>query len=337
MGSITAKAATFDRLGGAEVIVLDTVEVAAPGPGEIRIRINAIGLNRSEAMFRQGFHPIKPVLPSRLGYEAAGVVESVGEGVSLFTVGDRVSTLPVMSLNACGAYGEMFTVPAELAVPSPPELSDEQTAALWSSYMTAYGMIVELVKIEAGDWVLVTAASSSVGPPVLQMLRMQGARVIATTRNRAKVDAIRGMGAEHVIVTGEEDIVARVKEITGGAGVRFSFDPSGGPFVDALAEAAAPYGAIVLYGILDFTPVPLPVQHVVAKNLSIMGYAMLLDDRPERNERAISFIRDGVKRGVLKPLIAKRFALEQIREAAAFLDSMAQVGKVVVVPDHAPA
>ena len=325
----------FDRLGGAEVLALRDVDVPAPGPGEVRIAVGAIGLNRSEAMFREGWHPLKPQLPSRLGYEAAGRIESVGEGVSGFAPGDRVATMPVMAINARGAYGEMLTVPARLVVASPPELRDEEVAALWSSYMTAYAMLIELVKIAPGDWVLVTAASSSLGPPIFQMLVMLGARTIAVTRTRAKAAAILAMGAAHVIVTDEADLAAEVARITAGSGVRFVFDPIGGPIVDALARATAPYGTIVLYGVLDFAPVPLPIQPLIEKNLALVGFAMMLEDRPERNDRAIAFIRKGVSQGTLKPLVGKRFPLDKIGEAAAYLDSMQQIGKVVVAVDDA--
>jgi NADPH:quinone reductase-like Zn-dependent oxidoreductase len=334
MDVVHAKAAVFDHAGGADVIELRSVAVPAPQDGEVRVRINAIGLNRSEAMFREGWHPVQPDFPSRLGYEAAGVVESIGAGVTRFAAGDRVSTLPIMELNARGAYGEMFTVPAALVVESPPELSDEETAALWSSYMTAYGMVVELVKIEAGDWILVTAASSSLGPPIMQILAQLGARVIATTRGREKAEAIRAMGAEHVVVTGDEDLAERVMAITGGRGVRFVFDPVAGPLVETLAQVTQPYGAIVLYGVLDFEAAPLPIMPVIGKNLSIIGYAMMLEDQPERNERAIAFIREGVRAGTLKPLLGKRFPLDEIRNAARYFDSMQQIGKIIVVPDR---
>lgn len=330
--TVDVKAAVFEKLGGAEVIELKTVKQAPPGAGEIQIKVNAIGLNRSEAMWREGWHPLKPNFPSRIGYEAAGVVDAVGPGVTGFFVGDRVSTLPIMELNAFGAYAERFNAPIEYVVPSPKELSDEDVAALWSSYMTAYGMVIELVKVEKGDWAVVTAASSSLGAPVIQMLKMLGAKVIATTRGRDKADAVRAMGADHVIVTGEEDLVARVNEITGGAGANFAFDPIAGPIIETLAELMAPYGTIVLYGVLDFAPVNVPVMQLLPKNLSLLGYAMYLADRPERNARNIAFIRDGVAKGQLKPIIGKRFALDDIREACAYLDSMAQIGKVVVLP-----
>lgn len=328
-----ARAAIFDQLGDSSVIALRQVEVPEPGPGEIRIAVSAFGLNRSEAMFRQGWHPTKPVLPSRIGYEAAGRVESVGPGVTGFKVGDAVSTLPVMSINERGAYGEMFTVPASLARHNPPELSMMEAAALWSSYMTAYGGLVDLVTIRPGDFVLITAASSSVGPPAIQIVNMLGAKAIATTRQRDKADAVRAMGAHDVIVTDEEDIIARVNEITGGKGLQCVFDPIGGPLVAKLAEVTAPYGAIVIYGVLDFETGPLPVQALVQKNLSIHGYAMYLEDRPERNEQAIAFIRKGVAEGKLKPLLGRSFTLDQLVEACSYFDSMRHIGKVVVTVD----
>jgi len=330
-----ARAALFHEVGDSEVLRLEQVDVPEPGPGEIRLRISAFGLNRSEAMFRQGWHPVKPQLPSRIGYEAAGIVESVGQGVTEFAVGDHVGTLPIMELNPYGAWGELMIVPVHWATLTPPGLDALESASLWSSYMTAYAGLVDLVSIKVGNYVLVTAASSSVGPPAIQILKMLGARVIATTRGRTKGEAIRAMGADHVIVTDEEDLVRRVNEITGNAGVQFVFDPIGGPAIEQLTKITAPYGTIILYGVLSFDPAPLPLGDVVSKNLNLLGFAMMLEDRPERNARAIQFIRDGVKTGKLRPLIAKSFTLDEVVNASRYLDSMQQIGKVVVQVDHA--
>lgn len=325
-----ARAAVLHEVGGPDVLRLEHVEVPDPGPGEVRIRIAAFGLNRSEAMFREGWHPLKPVLPSRIGYEAAGIVESVGPGVADFAPGDAVSTLPTMDNNARGGYGELMTVPAGVLVHNPPELDMAHAAALWSSYITAYAGLVELAGVRAGDTVLVTAASSSVGPPAIQILKMLGARVIAVTRRRAKAARIAALGAEEVIVTDDEDLLGRIVALTAGKGVDVVFDPVAGPTIATLAEATAPYGSIILYGVLDFDATPLPVQALIEKNLSIRGYAMYLWDRPDRNTRAIAFIRDGVAKGLLRPLIDRRFGLDAIVEAARYLDSMDQIGKVVV-------
>jgi NADPH:quinone reductase-like Zn-dependent oxidoreductase len=325
-----AKAVVLYELGGPEVLRLQDIEVPDPGAGELRIRVAAFGLNRSEAMFREGWHPMKPDLPSRIGYEAAGIVESVGAGVTDFAPGDSVTTLPTMANNARGGYGEALIVPANVVVRNPPELDMAHAAALWSSYMTAYAGLVELAAVKPGDTVLVTAASSSVGPPAIQILNMLGARVFAVTRRRAKAEQIRALGADEVIVTDDEDLLARVTALTGGRGVDLVFDPVAGPMIQTLADATAPYGTIIVYGVLDFASAPLPLQALVEKNLSIRGYAMYLPDRPERNARAIAFIRDGVAKGKLRPLIGRRFALDEITAAARYFDSMDQIGKVVV-------
>jgi NADPH:quinone reductase-like Zn-dependent oxidoreductase len=312
------------------VLSLEQVDVPAPGPGEVRIRIEAFGLNRSEARVREGWHPFKPEFPSRLGYEAAGVIESIGANVEGFAVGDAVSTLPVVTLNQQGAYGELFTVPASAVVHSPPELDMAEAAALWSSYITAYGGLVELISIKTGDFVVVTAASSSLGPPAIQILNMLGAKPIAVTRRRAKADAIAALKPHAVVVTEDEDLLQRLDKITGGAGVNAIFDPIGGPGLAELAKAMAPRGQIVLYGVLDPAETVIPTQMLVSKNLSIHGYAMYLWEQPERTARAIAFIRDGVARGLLRPLVGRRFNLDEIVAAMTFFDSMEQIGKVVV-------
>ena len=333
MDVIRARAVMFDHIGEADVLDLRSTDVPPPGPDEVRIRVKAFGLNRSESYYRAGFFDLPEEFPARLGYEAAGVVESVGTQVNGIGIGDRVATLPAIEVCVCGAYGELMNVPARYVVPSPPELSDEEVAALWSSYMTAYGMTVDLVNIREGDWVLVTAASSSLGPPTIQMVRMLGGRVIATTRKREKAEAIRAMGAEHVIVTDEEDLAARIRASTRQEGVQFVFDPIGGPIVEPLIECLMPYGTLVLYGIMDFDPVNLPVHLTVANNLSIHGYAMMLADKPERNREAIDFIRDGVRRGLFRPLIDSRFPLDRFSEAISRFEAQHHVGKVVVIPD----
>ena len=332
--SMQAKAVVFESFGGPEVLEVRDVEVPPPGPGEIRVRTRAFGLNRSEGYYRAGLYAADIAFPARIGYEGAGVVESVGPGVTGFAVGDRVGSLPGIQVNACGCHGEAFTVPENFATHTPPELTDVEGAALWSSYLTTYGMAVDLVDIRPGDWVVATAASSSIGSPLMQMVAIQGGRVIATTRTAAKAQAVRDMGAEHVIVTDDEDLVERIKEITDGKGARFVFDPIGGLILDKLIDAMAPRGTLVLYSIMDFAPVEFPVRKVVANNLKVLGFALMIAEDQEQNRRAITFIREGVRQGKLRPLVGKTFALDDIREAVGYFESLQHVGKVVVVPDQ---
>ena len=325
-----AKAVRFHRHGGPDVLDVETVTVPEPAEGELTIAVEAFALNRADTFFREGWHPIKPEFPSRIGYEAAGRVAAIGNGVTGFEVGDRVATLPVMEVNRYGGYGEAMTVPARLVVPSPAELGPAESTAVWASYMTAYGALVDLVSIEPGQWVLCTAASSSVANAAIQISLAIGAKPIGVTRTRAKAEAVRDAGAAAVIVSEDEDLVTRVMEITDGAGADYIFDPVAGPNFGLLAEAAAPHGTIILYGATSPEPTELPVITSVNKNLTFKCYAMLLEEQPDRDERAQKFIRDGVAEGRLHPRVGHELPFSEVHEAVTLLDSMRHSGKIVV-------
>jgi len=321
----------FYEKGGPEVLRIEDVEVPPPGPGEISIQVKALGLNRAEVMFRSGPYTEEPQFPARLGYEAAGVITAVGRAVSGFSPGDAVSFIPPLSITRWGAYGEVATFPAEVAVKHPPSLSWNEAAATWMQYVTAYGALIEVAKLGKGDFVVVTAASSSVGLAAIQIARIVGATAIATTRTGAKRAALRDFGAAHVIASDEEDLAARLKEITGGAGVRVVFDPVGGPAFEKLTQAMAPGGILLQYGALSAQPTPFPLFPVLSKSLTLRGYIYkeVVRDR-EQLERAKHFILAGLASGALKPVIAKIFTFDQIVEAHRYLESNQQFGKIVV-------
>jgi NADPH:quinone reductase-like Zn-dependent oxidoreductase len=317
--------------GGPEVLRIDSVEVPPPGALEVTIDVRALGLNRSEAMFRSGRHIEPVVLPARLGYEAAGVVSAVGAGVADLRVGDAVSVIPPPSVTRWGAYGERVTFPAEYVVRHPAHLSWTEAASLWMQNITAYGGLVDLGRLSRGDTVLVVAASSSVGLAAIQVARTVGATCIATTRSRVKRDALLGFGADHVIVTDEEDLCERVAEITGGKGVRLVFDPVAGPGLESLARATAMQGTLVCYGMLSREPTPYPLFTAIAKGLTVRGFTfkeLVLD--PQRRERARRFILEGMAAGTLKPHIDKVFPFERIVDAHRYLEANEQFGKIVV-------
>ncbi|MGQ0633106.1 MAG: zinc-dependent alcohol dehydrogenase family protein [Planctomycetaceae bacterium] len=321
----------FHRIGGPEVLQIDTLEVPAPGPGEVRIAVKALGLNRAEAMFRSGKYLEQPSLPSRLGYEAAGIVDSVGADVTALKAGDAASTVPAFSQNRYGVYGDVALVPAAAVAKHPPALSWVEAAAIWMQYLTAYGALVDIAKLTAGDTVLIPAASSSVGIASLQIARLVGATPIALTRKNDKRDALVKLGAAHVIATETEDLVAEVKRLTGGKGARVVFDPVGGPTVARLAAAMAPRGILFQYGALSPEPTPLPLMELLGKGLTIRGYTLFeITSDPARRERAKKFVFDGLAAGQLKPVIAKTFPLAEIVEAHRYLESNQQVGKIVV-------
>jgi len=326
-----AKVVRIHTLGGPEVLRIEELEVGEPGPGEVRIRVEAVGLNRSEAMYRAGRYPVQPRLPSLIGYEGAGTIEALGAGVEGFAVGDRVCVLPMISQGQYGIWAEQAIVPARILLPAPPGLTSAESASIWMQYMTAYA-IVEVANVGIGDGVIIRAASSSVGLAAIQLANWAGAVSIACTRTGDKRQALLEHGAAHVIATEEEDLVARVMEITGGKGARTAFDPVGGPYVDTLAQALAPRGILFVYGGLSEQPTPYPHWPCAMKGLSMRGWvASEIWNHPHRYKAARETILAGLAGGQLKPVIAREFhGLDEIRTANEFLESNRQVGKVVV-------
>jgi NADPH:quinone reductase-like Zn-dependent oxidoreductase len=234
----------FHEIGGPENLKLEELPSQEPGKGEVRLRVKALGLNRAESMFYRGQYMEQPHFPSRLGYEAAGVVEAVGEGVDAQWIGKRVATILSFSMSRYGTAGEEAVVPVEALSEYPANLTAEQASAIWMQYLTAYGALVHYGQVKPGDFVSIPAASSSVGLAAIEIVRDAGATAIAVTRTSAKRAELLNLGAEYVIASEEEDYVARVQEISGGKGARLTFDPVGGPFVEKLAAAAAPGGVI---------------------------------------------------------------------------------------------
>src|SRR5438270_1785624 len=209
-----ARIVRFYEKGGPEVLKIEDVDVPPPGPGEISIAVEAAGLNRAEVVFRSGRYTEEAQFPARLGYEAAGIITSLGSEVRGFAIGDAVSVIPPLSITRWGAYGEVATFPAEVAVKHPASLSWTEAAAIWMQYVTAYGALIEIARLGKGDVVVITAASSSVGLAAIQIARMVGAVPVATTRTSAKKKALLDFGAAHVIVSDEEDLAARIADVT---------------------------------------------------------------------------------------------------------------------------
>ena len=181
-----ARIVRIHEYGDASVLKLEDLEVSAPAANEVQISVKAIGLNRAEVMFRNHAYLQEAEFPSRLGYEAAGIVTAVGSDVTEITIGDSVALIPPLDIARWGTYGELANVPAYLVVKSPENLSFDEAAASWMQYVTAWGALIEQAKLRQGDFVIVTAASSSVGLAAFQMARMVGATSIAITRTQAK-------------------------------------------------------------------------------------------------------------------------------------------------------
>ncbi|MFC6336766.1 zinc-binding dehydrogenase [Pseudomonas sp. CCM 7891] len=326
-----ARTVRIHTYGDASVLTLEDVPVPAPAADEVQIDVKAIGLNRAEVMFRNHAYLQEAHFPSRLGYEAAGIVLAVGSDVKNFQPGDVVSLIPPLDIARWGTYGEVANIPARLTVKHPESLSFEQAAAVWMQYVTAYGALIEQAKLSKGDFIIVTAASSSVGLAAIQLARKVGATSIAVTRTSAKRQALIEAGADHVIASEEQDLAAEVLKISDGLGARVVFDPIGGPSFEALTQSMARGGILLEYGALSSEPTPFPLFTVLGKSLTLKGFLyteVVTDDAIL--ERAKTFILEGLSSGELSPLIAKTFPLDQIQDAHRFLESNGHIGKVVV-------
>ncbi|MFG1948643.1 zinc-dependent alcohol dehydrogenase family protein [Nonomuraea sp. NPDC048826] len=330
--AIHARTVRFHELGGPDVLKIEDVRLDAPGPGEVRVRVEAIGLNRAEALFRAGTYYYQPTLPgSRLGFEAAGTVEKVGPEVTGFAPGDAVSIISDQEMSRHGVYADRVNVPARSLLPRPAPVDAITGAAVWTTYLTAYGALAEVGRANPGDSVVITAASSGVGLAAIQIANHLGAVPVAVTRTAAKSTRLLEAGAAHVIAADEGDLVSRVHAVTGGEGARIVFDAVGGPGLSELAETVAAGGLLVVYGWLDPRPAPLPMNWPITVHGFNVG-SITAD--PDRMSRARAFIEAGLRAGTLKPAVDRTFDLADIAEAHRYLESNTQVGKVVVTVQH---
>lgn len=321
----------FSELGDPSVLRIEEVPDPDPAPGELVVDVAAIGLNRAESMFRRGTYIEQTRLPAGLGYECSGTVSAVGSP-GRFAVGDRVSVVPGFSMNDYSVYADRALVPARAVVPLPESTSWVDGAAVWMPFLVGYGGLVETGGLKAGDHVLITAATSSVGLAAMAVARRVGAIPIATSRSSSKAPQLLDAGAAHVVATGEEDLVERVLAITDGRGVEHVFDAVAGPGVADLCRATAKGGIVTIHGLLSGQPTIFPAETL--PDLWMRSYTLFaMTHDEERLRRAGEFVGAGLRSGDFAPQVDRVFAgLDSIVEAHEYLESNAQVGKIVVTP-----
>ena len=318
----------FDETGDPDVLrIVDEPELE-PGAGEVRVRIEAAGVNRLDQLMRSGAFPRPFRLPhARLGCEGTGVIDAVGDGVTGLDVGDAViiTAVPQMDLN--GTYAESTVVPAWSVIPRPEGVDAVTAAALWVSYSTAYGALVEKSGMRPGDHVLITAASSGVGLAAIQIANDLGAVPIAVTRDGSKSAQLLAAGAAVVLASEHDDVVEAARRHSGGDGVDIILDSVMGPGLLELATAARPGGTLVTVGWLDPRPAPMPMNAPLTIH-RYMSFEHTLD--PEVVARMAAYLGAGLRSGALRPTVDSVFALDDVAAAHRRLEAGQQVGKVVV-------
>lgn len=317
----------FDEPGAPEVLRIVDAPVREPGAGEVRVALEAIGVNRLDQMLRAGFSPRPINFPgARLGVEGSGIVDAIGPNVTDHRVGDAVIITAVPDMDVNGTYAEHVIVPTNRLVARPAGSNATTAAALWVAYSTAYGALVEKAKLQPGHHVLVTAASSAVGLAAIQICTQVGAIPLAVTRHAAKEPALLAAGAAAVIATDRDDLHATVRERTHGRGVDVVIDSVMGPNLADLATAARQGGTVVLVGWLDPRPAPMPMHALTFHRYA--SFEHTLDDVAVR--RIAAFLQAGLRFGALRPTIDRVFPFDDVVAAHHYLERGEHVGKIVL-------
>ncbi|MGW4092983.1 zinc-dependent alcohol dehydrogenase family protein [Nocardia sp. NPDC004750] len=322
-----SRVVVFDETGAPEVLRIVDEPVGHPGIDEVRIKVEAVGINRLDQMVRAGMSPRPIRIPhARLGVEATGTIDALGPGVEGWTIGDAVIVTAVPDMDINGTYAEHIVLPADRVIARPAGLDATSAAALWVAYSTAYGALVEKAAMRPGHHVPITAASSSVGLAAIQIAKQVGAIPLAVTRHAAKRDILLAIGAAAVIVTDHDDVVEATHRHTNGAGADIVLDSVMGPGLADLADATKPFsGTLVTVGWLDPRPAPFPASPITM--IRYMSFEHALD--PVAVRRIAAFLTAGIRTGALRPTVDSVFTLDDIVAAHHRLEQGHQVGKIV--------
>ena len=335
--------------GGPEVLHVQERPDPPVGPGEVRIAVRAAGINFADTMARMGLYPDAPKPPCVMGYEVAGTVESVGEGVSDRAAGDRV-----VAGTRFGGQAELVTVPADQALPLPERLSFEQGAAFPANYGTAYAALIVMGSLRRGDRVLIHAAAGGVGIAATQIARNAGAEIFGTA-SPSKHEAIRAQGVAHAIDYRNRDFEVETLRLTGGEGVDLIVDALGPTSFRKDYRLLRPGGRLVMYGLSEVTKaggrdIPAALKSLVKmplatipwwkslalmnENKGIFGLNMLKWwDREGSLQRVLEPLMADLEAGRLEPVVAEAFPFERAGEAHEFIGERRNVGKVVLFPE----
>lgn len=334
------------RHGPPEVMEVRTSPDPTPGPGEVRVRVEAAGVNFADILARMGLYPDAPALPAVVGFEAAGRIDAVGEGVAPGRVGE-----PVVALAAAGAYSDVLCVPEDRAVGRPEEMSAVEGAAMPVVYLTAHVALRVMGSLKAGERVLVHNAGGGVGLAALDLCRLHGATAYGTA-SPWKHDTLRERGAEACIDYRSRDFEEAIEELTGGDGVHVALDPLGGDSWKKSYRCLAPTGRLVIFGMSGTAPgrerrwrdvlralvripwLTLNPMRLMRDSRAVIGVNLQrIRGRPAEARRWSQELFERWAAGELRPRVDRTFPFSEAAAAHAYIQDRENLGKVVLVPD----
>jgi NADPH:quinone reductase len=327
MLSRMTKVILIQRTGGPEVLTLDSVELRPPGPGEVRVQHAAIGVNYIDTYHRTGLYTVP--LPAVLGVEAAGTIAAVGTGVDL-TPGTRVA----YATAGIGSYAEARLLPADRVVPLPSTIKDELAAASLLKGMTAEMLVRRVVELHAGDVAVVHAAAGGVGSILTQWLKLLGVRTIGIVSSAQKAELAKQNGCETVLVTGQDDLVAGVRERTDGRGARVVYDSVGKTTLPLSLDMAMARGLVVSFGNASGKADPIDPLTLGAKGCLYLTRPIVNEYNKTRAELLASAnaLFDVLGSGAVKVRIGQRYPLADAAQAHRALEGRHTTGSTLLMP-----
>ncbi|MGD2139213.1 MAG: NADPH:quinone oxidoreductase family protein [Burkholderiales bacterium] len=321
------RAVLCKELGLPEKLVVEDIPSPAPGKGEVVLSVKACGVNFPDTLIIQGKYQFKPELPFSPGGEVAGVVKEIGEGVTSVKPGDRV-----IAFNTWGGFAEEMVVEADRTIPMPDAMDFVPASAFVLTYGTSYHALKDRAQLKAGETLLVLGASGGVGIAAVQLGKMMGARVIAAASTDQKLQVCKENGADELIKYGEEDLRARVKELTSGKGVDVVYDPVGGPYSEPALRDMAWNGRFLVVGFAAGDIPKVPLNLTLLKGCSIVGvfWGAFTRKEPEKNRRNNEELMQFFVQGKVKPHIHGTYPLEDAAQALNEVMYKRVSGKVVL-------
>ncbi|WP_435360259.1 quinone oxidoreductase family protein [Haloarchaeobius sp. DFWS5] len=303
-------------------------EIPEPGPGEVRIEVEAAGINFADIMQRRGHYPGGPDVPFRPGFEAAGTIDAVGEGVA-YEEGMRV-----VGMVGVGGYAEYAVTDAESLFPIPDGMSFAEAAGFPVQFLTAHNCLFGWGGLEEGESVLIQAAAGGVGTAAVQLASRAGAEVFGTASTQEKRDLAAELGCDHPIDYTSEDFVEVVHEHTDGEGVDLALDGVGDDVFDGCIRATKDFGRVVPYGAASGVPGTIDTTEMFFRNQSIIGYHLgkAMQTRPQKVLEAVPDLTEGLESGELEVVVGETFALEDAAKAHQYIEDRKSSGKVVLEP-----
>ncbi len=332
----------FSEFGGPEVLSISNEEIKEPGENEVRIKVKALGLNQAEVMLREGRYVGKPDLPSRIGIEASGIVDSIGNDVTDYKEGDEVCAIPFLSwdnndfwtndsINRYGTYGDSAIVPDWTLTKKVSHQTFEEAAAAWCQYLTAWGGLVYNSDIKDRKCCLITGASSSAAIGAMQIVKIFGLKTIGVSRTLKKEKELRSIGYDEVLALEDENFEKNILDVTHGVGFDLSYDCVGGSHFVKLVNTVKARGLIVNYGNLNLDYSKIYTLPLLGKRIHLRFHSIFDTMRFEdQRKEGVNWVNDQMNKGNLKPIISKTFDLNEIVEAHKYIGEGNQLGKTVV-------